>query len=256
MEMLFNNYIVFLAVFARMAGMILFNPIFGRNSIPMISKMGLCLFLSMILMGILPEGAVVLADNMLTFLLVCSKELLVGFFVGFIMQLFLSALMLAGDFVDLQLGVGMAKIYDPQSNVSMSLMGSVFNLFYMVLFFVTNGHLTFFKIIFYSFEILPLGTVFINPQSGQYGMLLFESILILALKLALPVIAVEIVSEMSLGMLMRAVPQINVFVVGLQLKLLVGLIMIVVIFSGFFGFFNFLNETMFKSIQAGLQQMA
>lgn len=254
-DVLFNNYILFLLIFARVAGAVLFNPIFGRGNIPSIAKMGFCFFISIIFVGILPPFDVQATWDIFIFFFTCGKELLIGFFIGFIMQLFLSVLILGGDFVDLQLGVGMAKIYDPQSNVSMSLVGSIFNIFYMVLFFTSGGHLTFLKVIFYSFNILPLGTVGINPQFAHYSTLLFGNVLILALKLALPVIAVEVVTEMSLGVLMRTVPQVNVFAVGMQLKLLVGLGLIVLIFPSFFSFFDTITNTMFQAIQTGFTQI-
>jgi len=254
-DMLFDHYIVFMAVFARMTGMIVFNPFFGRKNVPFMIKIGLAFFLSITLLGIVPSTSTIPVNNIVIFLLVCVKELFIGFVVGFIMQMFMSILLLAGEFADLQLGVGMAKIYDPQSNISMPMVGSLFNLFYTMLFFLSNGHLTFFKIIFFSFNIVPLGAGLINPQCGQYVVLFFANILVLALKLALPVVTIEIITEISLGVLMRSVPQINVFVVGLQLKLLVGLVLLVLIFPALFGFFDSMTGTMFESIQKGLSLM-
>lgn len=218
-------------------------------------KIGLSFLLSLILLGILPTTTAVPANNFLVFLLVCVKELFIGYVVGLIMQMFLSVLLLAGEFTDLQMGVGMASIYDPQSNIAMPIIGSVFNLFYIMLFFISNGHLTFFKVIFYSFDIVPLGAALMNPQCGQYVVLFFSNILALGLKLALPIVTMEIITEIGLGVLMRTVPQINVFVVGMQLKLLVGLVLLVLIFPALFGFFDSMTNTMFESIQKGLSLM-
>ncbi len=255
-DLLYSNYMVFLAIFTRMAGMLIFNPFFGRKNIPVIIKMGFAFFTTVILMGFLPPNTTVQAGNALTFMLICGKELLVGFAVGFIMQIFLSSLQVAGSFMDLQLGVGMANVYDPQSNISMALSATLLNLLYIVLFFVTNAHLTFLKIIFASFGILPLGDFVLNPQCGQYIVLLFADILILAIKLALPLVAIEIITELGLGILMRTVPQINIFMVGLQLKLLVGLFLLVLILPGVFDFFDAMTSMMFKSIQECLSSMA
>lgn len=251
----FANYLFFLGVFARMMGMVMFNPFYGRKSVPVIIKMGFAFFVTVILMGILPDNNMSAASNIPAFLLICIKELFIGFVVGFIMQLFLSALLMAGEFMDLQLGVGMAKVYDPQSNTSMALTGSMLNIFFIVIFFISNAHLTLIKIIFASFDIIPLGGFAFNPQCGEYIVLLFANILILALKMALPLVAIEIISELGLGVLMRTVPQLNVFVVGLQLKLLVGLILIVLIFPGFFDFFDAMTNTMFESIENSLSSL-
>ncbi|MDD4799120.1 MAG: flagellar biosynthetic protein FliR, partial [Clostridia bacterium] len=127
-DLLYSNYMVFLAIFTRMAGMLIFNPFFGRKNIPVIIKMGFAFFTTVILMGFLPPNTTVQAGNALTFMLICGKELLVGFAVGFIMQIFLSSLQVAGSFMDLQLGVGMANVYDPQSNISMALSATLLNL--------------------------------------------------------------------------------------------------------------------------------
>jgi len=254
-DLLYGNYLVFLAVFTRMTGMLIFNPFFGRKNIPVIIKMGFAFFTTVILMGFLPPNTTIQDGNVLTFMLICCKELFVGFVVGFIMQIFLSSLQLAGNFMDLQMGIGMASIYDPQSNISMALSASLLNFFYIVLFFVTNAHLTFIKIIFASYSILPLGGFMFNPQCGQYIVLLFADIFILAIKLALPLVAIEIITELGLGILMRTVPQINIFMVGLQLKLLVGLFLLVLILPGVFDFLDTMTNTMFKSIQEGLSLM-
>ena len=252
---LFDNYIVFLLLFVRMMGMIVFNPLLGRRDVPVIIKMGLSFFLALVLMGVNPNPDAIVVDHMLAFILLCVKELAIGFLVGFMMQMFFAALQAAGEFMDLQLGVGMAKVYDPYTNVSMSLTGNMLNIFYTVIFFVSNGHLTLIKVIASSLAIIPLGTLSLNPDCGQFVALFFSNILILAVKLALPIVAIEIVSELGLGILMRTVPQINVFVVGLQLKLLVGLIMIILVFPGFFDFFDSMTTTMFDSIFSGLKSM-
>ncbi|MGI5891287.1 MAG: flagellar biosynthetic protein FliR [Bacillota bacterium] len=254
-EMISEQYMIFLMIFARMTGMILFNPFLTRRSVSPYIKIGLAFFCAVILTASLDLTQLSFSSNLM-FIVACLKELFIGFCCGVIMQLFLSVVLMAGEFIDLQLGVGMGKIYDPQSNVSMPITGSIFNLFFIISFFVVNGHLTLIKIIFYSFDILPLGPEFFNPEAWQYLTLIFSQILALALKLALPIIAIELVTEMGLGLLMRTVPQINVFMVGLQLKLLVGLILLVFVLPGVFGFFDSMLDQMFKEIIGVLEQMS
>lgn len=254
-DFIFAKYIIFLIIFARVTGMIIFNPFLSRRSVPVIIKIGLSFILAFLFTGMMPDNNIVI-NGIIEFLLVCIKELFIGFIAGFVIQLFLSVLVLAGEFIDLQLGIGMAKIYDPQSNVSMAVTASIFNLLYTVIFFVSNGHLTFIKIMFYSFDIFPMGTTFFNPSSGAYIAMLFSNILVLSLKLALPIMAIEIVTEIGLGVIMRAVPQVNVFAVGLQLKLLVGIALIVLVFPQIFGFLDNMTDIMLKSVYETLKQAA
>lgn len=252
---IFDHYTLFLMAFARMAGMILFNPFLSRKSVPIICKMGISFFLAVLITGTLAGTNVTISGN-IQFILFSVKELFIGFLVGFVMQLFLSVAMIAGDLTDIQLGVGMSKIYDPQSNVSMPVTGSIYNLIYSLIFFATNGHLTFIKIIFYSFEIIPPGSQPLNFGGGEYIALFFGNMLVLAIKLALPIMAVEIISEIGLGILMRTIPQINIFAVSIQLKLILGLLLIIIALPGIAGFLDTMLNSMLNSMVNSLTRFS
>jgi flagellar biosynthesis protein FliR len=250
-DLIFDRYIVFLLVFSRMSGMLLFNPFFGRKNVPAIIKGGLALFLTLPACSLVTENIEV--SGLLELMLLGAKELLIGFFAGFIIQLFLSAVLIGGDLADLQLGIGMAKVYDPQSNVSLPVSGSFFNLLFTLLFFIENGHLSCMKMIFYTLEVLPPGRGLFGQEAFAYVVSLFGSMLVLALKIAMPIIGVEILAEFGLGVLMRTVPQINVFVVGLQLKLLIGLFLFVLIVPILTSLFDTMTGTMFSQIEQGFK---
>ena len=224
----FQNYTLFLLVFIRMSGAILFNPILGRKNVPANLKVGLAFLCSLVVTGTMSIGQVVIGD-WVTFALVCVKELIIGFASGFVMNLLLSVAIIAGEMMDLQLGVSMSKIYDPQSNISMPLSGTLLNLLLIMTFFLSNGHLTLIRIVVLSFKILPPGTEMLGAGFAKYVVMLFSEILVMALKIAMPVIAIETIAEFGMGVLMRAVPQINVFVVGIQMRVLLGLFIIVLI---------------------------
>jgi flagellar biosynthetic protein FliR len=254
-DTIFMRYEVFLMVFARVSGMILFNPVFGKRNIPSIIKVGLSFLISLIVTSTLSNVKINFA-GIPDFMFACTKELLIGFAVSFIFQMFLSTVLIAGEIVDLQLGVGMSKVYDPQSNVSMPVSGSIFNLFYMLLFFAGNCHLTFIKIMALSFQILPPGPALLSFDFGNYIVLLFGNILILAVKLSLPIVAIELVVEIGLGVLMRTVPQINVFVIGLPIKLLLGLFLIILVLPNIANLFDSIMTTMFDNIEHSIKMMA
>lgn len=250
-DMVFEKYNIFLMVFTRISAMILFNPALGKKNIPVAIKMGLSFLTAVIITGTLPDINLQFA-GIPDLIIACLKELLIGFAVSFIIQMFLSTMLIAGEITDLQLGVGMSKIYDPQSNVSMPVSGSIYNLLFMLVFFAGNGHLTLIKIISLSFRILPPGPTILNFGFGDFIVQLFANILILAVKLSLPIVAIEIIAEIGTGVLMRAVPQINVFVLGLQLKLLIGIIMIIFILPNVAGMIDSMIGTMFTNIEKAL----
>lgn len=254
-DILFVRYMVFLMVFIRISAMILFNPALGRKSIPVAIKMGLSFFTALIITSTLSDTNVTFT-GIPEFIFAGIKELLIGFMVSFIFQMFLSTVLVAGEVIDLQIGVGMSKIYDPQSNVSMPVSGSIFNLIFVLIFFVGNGHLTLIKIISLSFQILPPGPTIVNFEFGHFIAQLFANILILAIKLSLPIIAIEMISEIGMGVLMRSVPQINVFVVGLQLKLLIGIIIIILTLNNVTSILDSIITTMFSNIEQSLRMIS
>ena len=222
-----------------------------EDRVPTQIKIGLAFFITVIVTNVIPYKVLRFA-GIADFMFAALKELLIGFAVGFIFQMFMSVILTAGEMIDLQIGVGMSKVYDPQSNVSMPVSGSIFNLLFILIFFSSNGHLTFVRIMALSFEVVPAGTQLFNPDFSRYIVELFGSILVLAVKLAFPVIAIELITEAGLGVLMRAVPQINVFVAGLQLKILIGLVVIILMLPGAAGLFDNIINSMFESINRAL----
>ncbi|HAN20846.1 MAG: flagellar biosynthetic protein FliR [Clostridiales bacterium GWF2_36_10] len=220
-----NNYILFLLVITRFSSTFIFNPFMGKKNIPGILKVGLAIVIAAGITPALSEANPQI-DSMLQFIFIILKEMLIGFGIGMMMQMFVSIALIAGESIDMQLGLGMGKVYDPQSNVSMALTGSVYNTVFTLMFFASNGHLTLIRIVTRSCELFPLGNDIFNFGVGSYIVLLFGDVLILALKLAIPVIAIEFLTEAGLGVLMRIVPHINIFAIGLQVKLAVGLLVV------------------------------
>lgn len=242
------NFTLLLFIFLRLSGCILFNPIFGRRNVPTTVKTGLSLILTIFTYGLLQNPQDVVATTVVAVVILGAKELLIGFIIGFIINLFMSALIVAGDVMDMQVGLSMSKIYDPASNVSMPVTASVINVMLMVIFFLSNGHLTLIQIFTYSADILPFGAFTITPDVYKSIALLFQTVLIYAVKLSMPILAAEIITEMGVGLMMKAVPQINVFVVNIQLKVLIGLLMMVLLVPAFAGFVERLLTVMFDNI--------
>lgn len=240
---------LFLFVFMRMSGCILFNPIFGRKNVPMILKIGLTFFLSIFTYGLIPAQTVDVS-NIFVFMVLMIKELLVGLIVGFIIQLFMSAILIAGETIDFQMGFSMAKAYDPASNTSMPITGSIFNAMFMIIFFATNSHLTLIKIFCTLGTVAPFGQIEFSTKVFSELISLFSYILVYAVKMSMPILAVEIIAEIGVGLIMRAVPQINIFVINLQLKIFLGLACIIILIPAYSKFLELLITLMFDKINA------
>ena len=250
-----GDFTYFLLIFARMSSCVFFNQIFGRGNLPNIFKISLSLFLAITVYGIIPpEGGIVIATT-IEYILLIIKELFIGYLIGYIISLFFSTVVISGEVIGIQIGMSMAKIYDPNSSVSMGVMGSFLNLILILIFFSVNGHLNLIQIFITTSKLIEIGN-FSIPTHLFYNMVeLFQQILILALKLSMPIMAVEIILESGIGILMKAIPQIQVFSVNVQLKILVGILLIFVLVPTFSTFIENVIVLMFDTLENSLSAL-
>lgn len=241
------DFTLLLLIFMRMSGCVLFNPILGRRNIPVVVKIGLTLMLSVFTYHLVPAQTFEIS-SFLVFFVELMKELLIGFMVGYVIQLFLAVILISGENMDMQIGISMSKIYDPQSNVSMPISGSLLNAMFLLIFFASNAHLTLIQVFVKLCVLVPYGSLTIKPDLFQNLAGLFGLILIYAVKLALPILAAELITEIAVGLVMRAVPQIDVFTINIQLKVIIGFIMILVLVPSFAAFLERIMTLMFDNI--------
>ena len=250
----YNGYLVSLLVLTRLTGALLFNPFLGRRSVPTIAKIGLALLLTVVIFPTLKLTQVAFPSP-LSFMLALVRELLIGYALGLTMNLFIACVLMAGEIMDMEMGSSVSKIYDPQSGISMPITGTALNIMFTLIFFSTNGHLTLIRIVAASLEMFPPGPQMVSFEVGQYLTMMLGDMITLALKLAMPVLAIELLGEAGLGVLMRIVPQINVFVVGIQIKLAIGLVVVVLALPAISRLIDFSLGQMFEAMQKGVSMM-
>ena len=222
-----QNFDIFLLVLARMAGMVLVNPVFGRKGLPMMVRMGLVLSLSLF---VLPaaELQAVAVSGFTTFGMAEAiiKEVMMGLAIGYVFQMFFSMLYVAGDVLDTLFGFSMGKVMDPISGIQSSVFAQFINVFFFLYFFATGSHLLMVKIVAYTYEVVPVGvTGFVSNALLSYLINLFGSVFGMVIRLTLPFAAAEFVLEVTMGVLMKLIPQIQVFVINIQAKILLGLLL-------------------------------
>ena len=213
-----------------MSGFIFLNPVLGRRNIPSIAKTGLALVLSVLIYTAEGGGASdFTVDSSLEFAVLLLKEFAVGFLLGFVMELMDMIFTFAGTVMDFQMGISMAQVYDPQSGVQISLTGKILQIYYMLIFFAVDGHLVLMRILLNAGELVPYGQVAISTNAAEMAMEIFYDCVILAVKLSFPLIAFEFILEIVVGVLMKINPQVNIFILSIQLRLLCGFIMMIIL---------------------------
>ncbi len=221
-NVLMDNMDATLMIFARVLGIFSFNPILSRGNVPGRVRAGGALFITYVIAMTINVGELQIGDTAGEYVLCIIRELSVGLILGFICDMFVYLIFFAGEIMDSQAGLGMAKIFDPSSHMQMSLYGSYIGYMFYLYFFVSDSHLTLIKIFVDSFETIPLCTGFASYNFGWTAVEMFAGIVTLMVQLAMPIMAAELIVEFSVGIMMKAVPQIQIMAVNIQLKVLVG----------------------------------
>lgn len=242
-----NQYLIFLLASCRTAGVIFFNPIFGRNSVPTIMKVGLSLALALFTTYELSSTQVINYST-IEFIGAMLQGFIIGIVIGFIMTMFLSVFQLSGEFVDMQMGLSMASMYDPATKANISVTGNLFTAMYVIIFFTSNAYAALFSVLISSFQVVPLGIGEISSRIPVFFIELMYYIFLYAVQLAIPIIVTEIIAEFAVGILMRLVPNINVFVVNIQIKVFIGLIVVFTIIPALANFMTKMNLLMMEKI--------
>ena len=206
------------------------NSIFPQGT-PNTFKVLVCFMLSALVSTNLNLNVV--TNDMYTVIVYTITELLNGLFLGYVTYLVIHSIKIAGSLIDNQIGLSMASIYDPQSGEQATLIQNLFYWFTIIIFFVTNGHHLVLNGVIESFQSIPIGTAPI-VDNFQYLMKLFSQQFAIGFQIGFPIILTLILSDFILGLISRSVPQLNVMIIGMPLKLLFGLV-IILISLGFMG---------------------
>ncbi|RZI42095.1 flagellar biosynthetic protein FliR [Herbaspirillum sp. HC18] len=224
-----NTWIAaFIWPLTRILGLIATAPLFGNLSIPIRVKIGLGVMLTMVIAPTIPATAA--ADPMsLTGLLILAKELVIGLAMGFAMRIIFAAVEMAGEVSGLTMGFGFATFFDPQTRARTSAIAQFLSLLTLMIFLALNIHLAMLSTLAESFITMPIsatpagGSIF--RQIASLGGVVFSA----GTQLALPIIAALLVTNIALGVLTRAAPQLNLFGIGFPVTLGAGFIVIALV---------------------------
>ena len=250
---------LFFLIVMRMAGFVFLNPVLGRRNIPSQVKVGLSMGMAVLVYSTaVSQGTAneIETGSAVVFGVLAVKELLIGYFLGFVMQLFDMILTFAGTVIDFQLGISMAMVYDAQNGAQVALSGNILQIFYLLLFFVSDGHLALMKILALSGEIVPYGEVAISGGAAWLLLDIFVECVVLAMRMAFPMIAFEFLVQVGVGVLTKINPQVNLFVLSIQLRLTVGLILMMFLIGPIGDYIGNMITEMLNTLQGVLRILA
>lgn len=230
---------IFLFVLVRMSALFIISPIFGRKNMPQIFKIGFSCLTALILVNVVSLPMNINTNSIYDFTMVIIKEFVAGLIIGYIGYLVLTAIYLAGQMIDTQIGLGIVSVIDPTSNMQVPVTANFYYTLAMVLFLTMNGHHMLISAVTDSYKVIPIGAMVYDKLVLDQIVQLMITIFIIAFKIAAPIIAVALICDVALGILSRTMPQMNIFFVGMPLKIFIGFATIMITIPAFMMIMNF-----------------
>jgi len=246
-------------IFARMTALFILFPIFGQSNVPVHYRVGLSFFFSLLLFPMLkPNFVDPQIENIFGLLFLMFKEAGIGAVIGFLTRFIFTAVGVAGELIDMQMGFAMVQMPDPMNEGEMtSATGYFYVVIFAIAFLMLNGHYFLLLAVNKCFATMPPGGVILETTLIVPMVLYFvRSTMEVALALSAPIMIVMIVTTFALGIIAKTMPQMNVFIVGMPLKIGIGLFLMMVSLPAMLNFFGGVVRRMYQDIWTLLLRMA
>jgi len=215
---------LFLLVFLRIGAILLTMPVFESNTIPHLFRLALAFAVSLILFPLLKLNPMPVAGSIIALGIDAAREILLGLTIGFSVKFVFAGIQLAGQLAGYQMGLAIAEVLDPADSQHIPLLAQFNNLVALLIFLAMNAHYWFIKALIQSYRIVPLLSAHFGSSLMEQLTQLGGNMFVIAIQVGAPVIAVLLVTSAAFGLIARTVPQMNVFIVAMPMKIGVGLI--------------------------------
>ena len=222
-----------LLILARVAAIFFVAPVFDNRSLPNLFRIGFALVLSLVLFPLVDTGEWEIRSSFLM-VVYLGKEILVGMILGMAIDFIFGAVRLAGQIVGFQMGLGIVAVIDPFTSSRSSVVTQLYDFLAILFFFSFDAHHLIIRAMAESYHYIPFGGLELSGSLLTQIIQMSGRMFVLAVKISVPVLAVNFFVSMGLALLARTVPQMNVFILGFPLKIGVGLIA-VGLSASFFG---------------------
>ncbi len=210
-------------VFIRLTAFFVTVPVFFPKGTPIAVKTAVVLVLSYALMPGVYTSNVPAINSMGLFVTFAINEVITGLTLGFITNLCFNFIRFAGSLIDLQIGFGMITMYDPNSNSNTTLMEHLMYWIGIIIFLTIDGHHMLIRQLIDSFNYVHIGGFVLYQDSIREIVKAFAEFFAIGIKIAIPIVLIILLTDLTLGLVARAVPQLNVMILGLPIKIVVGL---------------------------------
>ncbi|MBR6012484.1 MAG: flagellar type III secretion system protein FliR [Selenomonadaceae bacterium] len=244
----------FLLVLTRTSGIFLISPFFGSLNVPIQFRAAAAITMAMVIFPVIVRETVVTAPaTVLMFAATVIQEMFIGWLIGFIAFVVMAAINMAGKIMDLQIGFAVANVMDPTSGQQSPLIGSFFYNLSVIYFLIVNGHHMIITGLVESFRSVPIDSIVWNPALTDFMINLTNGVFLTGMKIAMPVTFAILITNVGMGILARTMPQMNIFVVGIPMHLMIGLFMLAMLMPFYVLFLDVMFSGMYSSISTAIK---
>jgi len=215
---------MFFLVFLRVGAILMTIPVFESRSIPQVFKLALAFATSLILFPLLELSPVPVSGNIIGLAIGAAGEILLGLVIGFSVKLIFAGIQLAGQMAGYQMGLAIANVMDPADSQQIPILAQFNNLVALLIFLSINAHYWFIRALTQSYRLVPPFNFNIDGSLMEHLLQLAGNMTVLGIQVGAPVTAAVLVTTVAFGLVARTVPQMNVFIVAMPLKIGVGLL--------------------------------
>lgn len=222
-----QSLIVFLLVVSRISGMLTTAPLFSTFPIPMMVKAGLAALVAFIMYPfVLHISNFQMPHDMISMSVLIFKEILIGVLIGFSANLIFVGIQIGGQLLSIQMGLAVAEALDPVTKQHVPIIGQFYLFTASMLFIFLNGHQWLFSSVYSSYHSIPIGLNFEFTAEVVQKILYFTSQLFnIAFSIIMPIFGLLFIIDIALAFISKMMPQMNIFMVGLPLKIYLGIIL-------------------------------
>lgn len=229
---------VFILVMFRITGLFMFAPMFGSDVVPAPVKILLAFGLSMMFLPFVDRNSVTIGPSVGVYFLAVGIEFAVGAVLGWTASLLLTAVQLGGQLVDQELGLSLANVIDPITQEQVSVIAQLKLFLAVLIWLLLNGHHFLISALADSFKSIPLMGATWGAEATMYvSSTVFTDMLKVAFKVAAPVVVASLLMTIALAFMTRVFPELNIFSAGFNLRILLGMLVLVVAIGGFVAVF-------------------
>ena len=230
------NTVYFLAVlmvFLRLVTFCAAVPIFFPKGTPNVMKIFIAGILALVIAPVVSTSNLDSVNNNLQLMVIAVNEVITGLVLGYITNICFDIIRLAGQMMDIQMGLAMINMFDPNSNSNSTLLDRLLYWISFLVFLMVDGHHVLIKSLVQSFTNVALGKSIFTLGSLNVLMNAIINYFVIGLKIAIPIVLIILITDITLGLISRTVPQLNVMILGLPVKILVGLTIFSMAVPGF-----------------------